>query len=69
MSLFMSVFFFGLGIIHLVRSKNFPKNYFFLPRENVCICIRVTVVTNFSFPKSIASFVNDTHTEKRLLQI
>ena len=40
MSLFMSIFFFGLGIIHLVRSQNFLKNCCFFPRENVCVCIR-----------------------------
>ena len=46
-----------IGIIHLVRTQNFLKNYYYLPAEvNKYVC--VSEVQNVSFLENLAYVLN-----------
>ena len=53
-----------LGVIHLVRPQNFPKNYHFLNADMhtyVCVCARTCVyqgVRNVSLSENVTHVLN-----------
>ena len=46
------------GIVHLVHTQNFPKNYYFLPPDTRTY-VRVPGVRNVSFSENFANVVNE----------